>query len=111
MPPRPMTAWAFAVRDHLADELGGAADHHRRGLLAGGVLQQFGQRRAARFGELLAGDVGVDRRLADDADVDEHGAAAVVLDLLLEKRRLAALGIQRRENYDRLGHDERSLVF
>ena len=91
-----------------AREHGGrAAPHGVDGGAAVGGADELGMVGAARAGDLLAPDVGVDLWRAEDAGVDEEDLDAGVPDAVAHEAVLDALRVQRPDEDDG-GHQPRS---
>ena len=82
------------LRVQAQDDRDRAVAHRRDGAAAIGGGDEVGQVGAAGPGDLVARDVGVERRRAQHADVDDDGDVAARGDLVSEKRELGALGIK-----------------
>ena len=90
------------AQEEAEEEARRARGHDRRGLLARRLLQDLGERCTTRGGDLRAGRVRGDRRVSNDADVDQVRLAAVRLDTVADIARLGALRVEGRQHRDGL---------
>ena len=88
----------------LSRKLGSAARHRRDGGAAVTLRCERSEVGARGRRNLLSRHVGRDRRLAEDADVDEQHLGAVGANLLAKKRVLLPFRVEGPEERDRGAH-------
>jgi hypothetical protein len=74
---------------------------HRDSLVAQGA--DFGDRAARGGGDRIIRVVGREARLAEDADIHEHGLGSLSLDAILYEQDFVGLRVAGADNHDRLG--------